>query len=368
MRMRAAFVSNASTIGGGERCLEDLFRGMGARMAPLVFCPGDGAFPRLLRGMQIDVETRALRPPTARTAVGFVADSLWLRRRLNRHHAAVVHANSPVSLRPVALATRATRVPLICHVHYPLGEDFLRWAFRVVPSPDAFILVCHDLQRSMGSLLEEYCPGSRQYVVYNGIDVEAFAPAPIPDGPARHVGIVANLQPVKGHEDFLQMAAILAARHPSLRFHIVGDDVQALGRRPKVEALVRELRLDDKVRFWGFVDDVREAYRAFEILVCASHEEAAPRCLVEAMAMGRPIIATRVNGIPDMIDDGVNGLLVPPGEPAALASAVERLLTEPGLASALIANGRRRAVDRYSVAAYADNVARVYAECGVTGL
>ncbi len=365
MALRAAFVSNASTIGGGERCLEDLFRGMGDRLAPLAFCPGDGAFPDLLRPMGVMVETRVLRQPAWHATPGVIADTLWLRQRLRQHRAALVHANSPLWARPAALATWSLGLPLVCHVHYPLDEGFVRWAFRSLPAPAAFVFVCDDLQRQMGTMIERSCPRSRQYVVYNGIDVDAFVPDAFPEGRERHIGIVANLQPVKGHEDFLKMAVMLRARHPQVRFHVVGDDVQQLGRRPVIEALVRDLGLSDVLRFWGFIPDVRVAYRAFEILVCPSYEEAAPRCLVEAMAMGRPIVATRVNGIPDMIEHGVNGLLVPPGRPDALADAVGRVLTEPDLSHALAAEGRTRARDRYSLAAYSEGVRRVYAACGV---
>jgi glycosyltransferase involved in cell wall biosynthesis len=365
MALPGAFISNASTIGGGERCLEDLFNGLGRRLSPLVFCPGPGPFPDLLRSQSLEVETRLIRSPAWDTVLGFAWDTLWLRRRLAGHRAAFVHANSPLSTRPVALAARSLGLPLICHVHYPMTEEFVRWVFRVPPAPSAFIFVCDDLQRQSGEVLSRTCPWTSQHVVYNGIDVEAFAPAPYPDGPERHVGIVANLQPVKGHEDFLQMAARLSARHPHVRFHIVGDDVQQLGRRPVLEALVQELKLADIVKFWGFVPDVRIAYRSFEFLVCSSHEEASPRCLMEAQAMGRPVVATRVNGIPDVIEDGANGLLVPAGRPEALAEAVERLLADAALCRALATEGRRRVEARYSIAAYAAGVANVYHSLGL---
>jgi len=366
MALRAAFVSNASSIGGGERCLEDLFRGMGARLTPIVFCPGEGAFPDLLNGMGIATETRTLRQPSWSSVGRVVMDTAWLRGRLRRHGASLVHANSPLWARPVALAARSLALPMICHIHYPLGEDFVRWVFRALPAPQAFVLVCDDLERQMGAMLQRHCPRTLRHVVYNGIDVDAFVPAPVPPPPERHIGIVANLQPVKGHEDFFRMAALLGSRYPHLRFHVVGDDVQRMGRRRALEELVGDLGLSGAVRFWGFVSDVRPAFEAFEILVCPSYEEAAPRCLVEAMATGRPIVATRVNGIPDMIDDNVNGLLVPAGRPDALAEAVARLLDDPGLGRSLAAAGRRRAVDRYSLAAYADGIARVYAACGVS--
>jgi glycosyltransferase involved in cell wall biosynthesis len=360
-----AFISNASTIGGGERCLEDLIRGLGPAITPLVLCPGEGPFPDLLRQQGVAVETRRLENPEWKRPARWLADTLWLRRRLTQHGAALVHANSPLSARLAAVAVRSLSLPLVCHVHYPATEPFIRWAFHGLPAPQAFIMVCDDLQREMGDLLRRFYPAAQQHVVYNGIDVGAFGLAPWPAGPERHIGIVANLQPVKGHEDFLRMAARIHSRHPEARFHIVGGDVQQLGRQAVIDALVTELGLGDVVRFWGFVDDVRAAYRAFEILVCPSYEEASPRCLMEAMAMGRPIVATRVNGIPDVIEDGANGLLVRPGQVDELTAAVERILTEPALGRALADEGRRRAVTRYSEAAYTRGVAGVFAGCGL---
>jgi hypothetical protein len=133
MSVPVAFISNASIIGGGERCLEDLIRGLGPAVRPLVFCPGEGPFPELLRQMGVAVETRTLASPEWTRPGSWVADTLWLRRRLRQHGAALVHANSPLSARLATLATRSLGLPLVCHVHYPEAEPFVQWVFHGLP-------------------------------------------------------------------------------------------------------------------------------------------------------------------------------------------------------------------------------------------
>jgi glycosyltransferase involved in cell wall biosynthesis len=132
--------------------------------------------------------------------------------------------------------------------------------------------------------------------------------------------------------------------------------------RGELEAQARRLGLAPHVRFAGWRDNVAEVLALADVFVLPSESEGFGRVLVEAMAMGRPVVATNVGGIPDIVLDGETGLLVEPADPAALASAVGALLDEPARAARLGAAGRARAESTFSLGAHVDAVERVYDE------
>ena len=197
-------------------------------------------------------------------------------------------------------------------------------------------------------------------VIHCGIDVERFAPAAAaaPTGPVRLL-TVAALQARKGHRDLL---AALAA----LRADGAGTTLTLVGRGPEREALeaeVARLGLGDAVRFAGAVAhaEMHERYAQADVFVLPSHAEGVPIVLMEAMASGLPVIATRINGIPELVIDGETGLLVDPGDPAALRAAIERLTADPALRAGLAAAGRAHVAAHYELGASARAVREVLA-------
>lgn len=358
--MKVAYLSNSSQIGGGEKCMESLFHGLkGTGIEPYVICPEPGPFVGVLERMGVRTVVRPLASPSLRTLLPAFRDLLWLRGFLKENGISLLHANGSIGARKATLACKSAGVPVVCHIHYPLPREFYRWAYRRLPTPDTVVFVCDALQRDLGGLLRECYPGMGQEVVYNGIDTALYAPRDAANRVPR-IGIIANLQAVKGHEDFFEMAALLTRAGYEASFELIGDDVQKQGRRAALEAKARELGILPRVKFWGFVDDVVSILQQFDIVVCSSHEEASPRCIIESMSCRKPVVATRVNGIPDVVEDGVNGLLVPAARPQALFEAVRRLLDDPDLRSRLAHAGWRKVNERYSLAAYTREVLRVY--------
>jgi glycosyltransferase involved in cell wall biosynthesis len=163
------------------------------------------------------------------------------------------------------------------------------------------------------------------------------------EGPV--VGMVARLEPWKGHELFLRAAATIANSHPATRFVVVGGALLGWeGDYPeRLRTLAHDLKIGDRVMFTGHQVDVYPWFDAMDVSVTASTGEPFGRVTVEAMSLGKPVVGVRSGGTAEIIEDGVSGILVPPNNPAALASAVSSILSDSALRARLSRGGERRA-------------------------
>jgi glycosyltransferase involved in cell wall biosynthesis len=209
-------------------------------------------------------------------------------------------------------------------------------------------------------------PRDRIHIIHNGVDVVRFAPT-TPEESARTrmewgadadptVGLVGRFHPVKGQEDFLRAAASVVRRVPNARFFLVGDGIT----RESLISLSRGLGLGDKVRFLGHRGDLPSLFPLFDVQVVASHREGIPLVLLEGMATGRAVVATEVGGIPEVVDAGESGLLVPPRDPAAMAEAVVRLLADRLLRDRLGKAAVQRIRESFALPAMVAGVEAVY--------
>ncbi|RPI55804.1 MAG: glycosyltransferase [Acidobacteria bacterium] len=205
---------------------------------------------------------------------------------------------------------------------------------------------------------EGYDP-STIIVIPNGVELNRFDALPepgrirfelgVPDG-APLVMVVSRLTRQKGLEQFLEAAGLLAARFPTARFAVVGYAHPAeQDYENTLKAMAGRLGLTDRVIFTGLRQDVPALLAAATISVMPSLNEALSNVLLESMAAGAAVVATRVGGTPEAIMDGVTGLLVEPGDASALAESIARLVRDPALARRLGRAARRHIEDRYSV-------------------
>jgi glycosyltransferase involved in cell wall biosynthesis len=173
---------------------------------------------------------------------------------------------------------------------------------------------------------------------------------------ARLVGIVGRLFPIKNHRLFLAAAARIAAQEASSRFVIVGDGVL----RPELEHLAYELGIAHRVIFTSWRRDLPCIYADLDVLVVSSDNEGTPVSAIEAMAAGRPVVATRVGGLTDLIADGETGYLVPPRDPDQLASTILRLLQDPEAARRIGGAGRAMAQERFTIQRLTGDIEHLY--------
>ena len=212
---------------------------------------------------------------------------------------------------------------------------------------------------------------SRITVIPNGIDMSRFnGPADpitvrrslgVPDN-APLVAVVSRLHRLKGIEDFLDAAAMIAAMRPGVRFLVVGEPspVDNIAYLDELSARAERLGIGDRVIFTGLRDDVPALLSAVDVSVMPSLNEALSNVLLESMAAGAPVVATDVGGTTEALQHDRNGLLIPPGNPAAIAKAVERLLSDRPLARALGARARQAIVDKFSLERMVAATAAVY--------
>jgi glycosyltransferase involved in cell wall biosynthesis len=228
-------------------------------------------------------------------------------------------------------------------------------------------------------LVEDGYPEHKVVVIRNGVDTSRFGARgdgaafrrelDIPPG-APLVVMLARLNPTKGIECFFEAAARIRQVHPDAYFLAVGECyTRADGEfrvdheyRRKLDDKVSSLGLTDRVRFTGLRKDVPQVLAAAAVSVLPSLSEGISNSLLESMAAGVPVVATRVGGTPEVIEDGEHGLLVPPGDPQAVADAILAVLGDPELAARLSANGRRRAREEFSFEAVVRRTEDLYRE------
>lgn len=238
-------------------------------------------------------------------------------------------------------------------------NQFCEWSTR--RWTEKFIAVSCGLA---GELLASGLPAEKVTVIYNGLDLSFFKQGAgekiraefglEPGQPV--VGVVARLHPVKGHEFFLQAVKEVSNEFPAARFYIVGCGTH----RSALEVLAARLGIRDVVVFTGFRQDIGDIMAALDVLAVPSLSEGFGLTAVEAMAIGIPVLATRVGGLPEIITDGENGLLVPPKDPAALAERLRFLLNHPADAAQMAVAGRRTVEERFSAEIMAAKTAELY--------
>jgi glycosyltransferase involved in cell wall biosynthesis len=307
--------------------------------------------------------------PLAADCRGTLRRTLFLSRLLRRVKAAVVHSWTVHDNPYAALAGLAAGVP-VCwgslrgSLDTPAVKGLsppTRWlTFRGVQK------VVANSEELAGQLRREGLASSRILVLPNCVELPEDSPAADlsalgiePGQPL--VGSIGNLRRIKNHQLLIEAMARVVEREPAARAVLVGQSLNSEPDYPaELEGEIRRRGLDHAVHLAGFRDDVGAVLQRLDILCLTSHSEGMPNAVLEAMAAGRPVVAVRVGGVPELIQHGVNGLIVPPGDAGALAEALLELLQDPERAAAMGREGRRLAERHHSCAAVAERLSSSY--------
>ena len=361
--MFSLHVDTARTWRGGQNQVlltVNGLRSIGQRAA-LVAHPDGELRRRAAEGLE-------LVPMAPRTEVDLTA--AWrFSRVIKRLAPDVIHAHDPhgVAMASLALSLGASashgRTPALVasrRVDFHLkGHSFSRWKYRQV---DCFIAASEAIRQM---LVVDGVPAERTVTVHEGIDVDHVIAAPVVNvheafwlpHHAPVVGNVAALVPHKGQRYLVDAAHLVVQEIPDARFIILGEGEL----REHLEKQVREHHLEKHVLLPGFRTDVLGCIKGFDLFVMSSVTEGLGTSLLDAMACARPIVATRTGGIPEIVEDESNGLLVPPRDAASLAAAIVRALKDEPLRQRMAAAGLARVRQRFTVDRMVEGTAAVYA-------
>ncbi|MCD4738727.1 MAG: glycosyltransferase [Anaerolineae bacterium] len=335
-------------IGGAQKALLRLLTHLDRdRFSPTVIClyNGDKAVAQEIRALSIPVIDLGM---TAKWRL----DAFWrLYRLLRRERPTILHTWMFHANIPGRVLGRLTGIPIVISSERTMGQES-RWRYRLnrLTDPLTDRVVCVSQLVADFVVAEVGIPRHKTIVIPNGIDAQAFEHLPTKQKArvdlglpldSTLVGTVARLDPVKRLDVLLQATALMDDVHTVI--------VGAGPERESLEALSERLGLADRVHFVGQQSNVPEWLAALDIFALTSDWEGMSNAILEAMAAGLPIVATAVGGTPEVVVDGVTGLLVPPRDPDALTQAITRLLRDPDLRRKMGRAGRERVQQHFSV-------------------
>ncbi|MBN2491041.1 MAG: glycosyltransferase [Planctomycetes bacterium] len=363
-RLSTLHLNTERTWRGGERQTLYLAEGLCARgHLARVLCRADSELGRRARASGLEVIEM-----TVHGELDVVAG--WrIARHVRREGYDILHMHTSHAHGLGILASALCRGPRrVVHrrVDFSIFRNRLRISrFKYRLGVDRYVAISAAVKAAM---VADGIAAERIAVVPSGVDTARLdrieeSPAAVRrvlglelDWPV--VGCVAHLAWHKGQEFLVRAAPRLIARVPEVRILIVGEGP----RRAALEAEIRALGVGDRVRLTGFRADVLALVRALDVLAMPSVMEGLNTTLLDAQALGIPVVATRVGGIPEAVADGEGGVLVPPRDPAALAEALADLCADPARRAALGQRGRAWVRERFSVDRMVEGVLAVYRE------
>ncbi len=383
MGIRVLYVNHTSDVSGAERSLLDLLRALPPDVEPTVACPAGDLTDRLRRGGftvvaigGVDASLRLHPVWTTRAVAGMTRTAVRLRSIARDAGTDLVHANSIRAGLLTTLAARLGGPPTVVHLRdrLPVGR-VSSVTMRILARGSAGI-VANSAYTLDG--IDRFRSRAIRQVIHSPVDVDRFRPGAIDRAAIRArldltdawpvLGVIGQLTPWKGQDDAIRAAALLRREFPRLRLLLVGSAkfVHAQTRHDNhayeagLHRLVDELAMRTHVTFLGEREDIPEILAALDLSLVPSWDEPFGRVVGEALAAGVPAVATSVGGPREIINDGVNGLLLPPRQPAMWATAVSTLLANPSRLEAMRVAGPIFAGSALSLEQHVQQVVELY--------
>jgi len=376
------YATRIGDLYGSKRSLLSLIEALDEScFHPLLICPEPGLLSEKAEQLGIPVQILPIHDLVFTANPLLLLRQAWrlwrniftLRRLFRREKIDLVHVNCYKIGPPYSIAARTLGIPCFWH----LREILVTSSFKkkvllamIRSMPDRVIAVSKTCAAQFP--LDSQDDG-KIHLIYNGIDSETFRAQA--DGQAIRrefglsvdtplMGCVGQLIPWKGQDDFLRMAAKVLSLIPEARFLIVGKEAGSdQPFRASLDELALSLGIRDHVIFTGFRQDVPSLIASMDVFLhCAVQPDPLPRVVLEAMALGKPVVATQTGGLPELIDGGRNGILAPPRDVDGLAEGVVSLLLDPDLACKMGRAARERVEERFSLTKHVEAVTQLYNE------
>lgn len=356
------FSSFANFRYGGQRSLYHLVCNLDpAAFRPHVVVPAEGELAERLRARGVAVSPVELPKVAPGSAAACVRALRRIGTLIREGAFRIVHTDGPRNTLYAGMAAALAGIPLVWHIRSSDRDPYDRLLCRLCTK---LVLVADALRDRF-----DFAAARGKFVtIHNGVDLDEFRVDGLPSspaGPERRSGDVViacagRVEPMKGQARVVEALGRLGEGRRTLRLLLCGE-ITDEGYRRHCEETARRCGVADRVRFLGHRPDIAEVLSAADLVVMPSLSgEAFPRAVIEAMALGKPVVATDVGGTREAIDEGVTGYVVPPDDAGALADRIARLLADVAARTAMGAAARRRAEEHFSVETNARVTERLY--------
>jgi glycosyltransferase involved in cell wall biosynthesis len=361
---RIVYVSHSASLDGATKVLANLLCGSEKdSVQPLVIFPVDGPIVRMVEKAGV---------PYRIIDIGHLGWDLhhipMLQLLFREEKADCIHANTTVSY-PAVLAAKLAGIPAVWHIHEMLSHKQY-YAFNKVDQTVLHeVIRCSDricvASEAGQSAFIDYCIqhnvdiGNKMRIIHNGIRIPEAA-QPLDRNQNFTITAIGNMVRLKGLRYLIEAFAELAKDYPDVKLQIVGKVFPA--HFLELYKLAEESGVKDRVNFRTETSEIEDVYLKSHVIVCASVIETFPMVVLEALSYGKPVVATRVGGIPELVVDGVTGRLVPPEDSSALAGAIKSYLDNWDEALRMGNRGRLHMSEQFSLTAQMRKFAMVYEE------
>lgn len=378
------YLNPSAEVGGAERSLLDLLKHLDReKYYPIVSFPSEGKLKRELERMGIERKVIDFHPEISKLSrengnryfhrflsiPRYLLPTIIKTARFVRSRDIDMIMTNGIKCHFIgSMVSSLTGSKLIWHVRDMIEVGWLKWMLRSMGRlfPDKIITNSH----AVGSI---FVTSGRTETVYNGIDLSHFKRGI--DGEkvrstfkigknTKLIGTIGHFAPLKGYEELIGAMVEVIREGYNIKLALVGDAIypNSNNYKRKLLSLINCAGLRNRIIFTGYRENIPELLASFDIFVLPSRAEGFGRVNLEAMAMGKPVISTHVGGIPEVVLDGITGILVTPRNSKALAHAIIRLLDDSELGESMGNAGKRRVEEHFTVQAHVQRIQEIYGE------
>lgn len=392
-RVRVAFLASCVRGGGAGWSLYYLIKHLDrSRIEPLVILPDRGIFGERYDALGVEVITPHIFPET-RTALRYRRNTRFTRllsgalniadqfrmipalvKTFREHRIDLLYCNNMRMHEIGAPAAQIAGIPCVLHARNLYDSSVRNWMYRQITK----LPVVRSVIANSVATAAPYHGLAKLHVIHNGIDTSEYRAEDVPVGQFRRelgitsetplIGFTGRIEPKKGLEVLIRAAKHVLSSHPESVFVIVGEvpNSSPIDYRAEYETLSHTLGISDRVIFAGFRKDIRPAVVDFDIVALPSFREPFGRTIIEGLALGRPVVSCASGGVLEIITDGRDGVLVPPGDVSALASALIRLIESPEERARLSTAAATTARERFDVSVLSQHIQKILLEAIVS--